>query len=81
MERKVLVISGGSSGIGLATATYFAERGFQVYDLSRRGGAPRDLPYSLRYSSADQSSAIGQITQEAGRIDVALIPASALPAA
>lgn len=73
MERKVLVISGGSSGIGLATATYFAEHGFQVYDLSRRGGAPAEICRHIAcdVSSADQvRSAIEQITQEAGRIDV-----------
>ncbi len=34
---KVLVISGGSSGIGKATASFFAERGWRVFELSRHG--------------------------------------------
>ena len=33
---KTLVISGGSSGIGKATAMLFAERGWRVFELSRR---------------------------------------------
>ena len=34
---KTLVISGGSSGIGKATASLFAERGWCVFELSRHG--------------------------------------------
>ena len=34
---KTLVITGGSSGIGKATASLFAERGWRVFELSRRG--------------------------------------------
>ena len=34
---KTIVISGGSSGIGLATASLFAERGWCVFELSRHG--------------------------------------------
>lgn len=33
---KVVVISGASSGIGLATAKFLSEKGFKVYGLSRR---------------------------------------------
>ena len=33
---RTLVISGGSSGIGKATASLFAERGWRVFELSRR---------------------------------------------
>ena len=32
-----LIISGGSSGIGKATASLFAERGWRVFELSRHG--------------------------------------------
>ena len=32
-KKPVLVISGGSSGIGQATALYFAQRGYSVYEL------------------------------------------------
>lgn len=34
---KTLVITGGSSGIGKATASLFAERGWRVFELSRHG--------------------------------------------
>ena len=34
---KTLVITGGSSGIGKATAELFAARGWQVFELSRSG--------------------------------------------
>lgn len=34
---KTLIITGGSSGIGLATADLFAEAGYCVYELSRHG--------------------------------------------
>ena len=34
---QTLVISGGSSGIGKATASLFAERGWRVFELSRHG--------------------------------------------
>jgi len=40
---RTLVISGGSSGIGKATASLFAERGWRVFELSRHGkDAPRE---------------------------------------
>ena len=34
---QTLIISGGSSGIGQATASLFAERGWRVFELSRHG--------------------------------------------
>ena len=34
---RTLVITGGSSGIGKATASLFAERGWCVFELSRHG--------------------------------------------
>ena len=34
--NRVVVITGGSSGIGLATARAFRARGDRVYELSRR---------------------------------------------
>lgn len=34
---KVVVITGGSSGIGRATAEYYVQSGYRVYELSRHG--------------------------------------------
>ena len=39
---QTLVISGGSSGIGKATASLFAERGWRVFELSRHGKDLKD---------------------------------------
>lgn len=36
---KTLIITGGSSGIGRATALLFSERGWKVYELSRHGAS------------------------------------------
>ena len=36
LMKKVVVISGASSGIGFETANFLAERGYVVYGLSRR---------------------------------------------
>ena len=39
--KKVCVITGGTSGIGLCTAQAMLEKGYTVYELSRRAeGAP-----------------------------------------
>lgn len=36
VDKKVVVITGASSGIGLSTAQLFAKNGYKVYGLSRR---------------------------------------------
>ena len=40
-NKQTVVITGGSSGIGLATAKLFADNGFSVFSLSR--SAPDDI--------------------------------------
>ena len=37
--NKTLVITGGSSGIGLAAAMLFVEKGWRVFELSRHGSS------------------------------------------
>ena len=71
--NKVVVITGGTSGIGLETAKALAAQGCTVYELSRRdrGAAP-----GIRHITADVTdekqvnAAVAQIVNEAGRIDV-----------
>ncbi|HHV41878.1 MAG TPA: SDR family NAD(P)-dependent oxidoreductase [Clostridiaceae bacterium] len=77
MDRKIMVISGGSSGIGLATALFFSERGFKVYDLSRHGGAPEEISHiPCDVSSEEQvQAAINQVLTEVGRINVCVVNA------
>ena len=36
MERKTVIVTGGSSGIGLATARQLVQDGWSVYEFSRR---------------------------------------------
>lgn len=71
---KIAVITGGSSGIGLATADRLAGQGYTVYELSRSGG---DRP-GIRHLSADVTDeaavqdALHAVIEQAGRIDLAV---------
>ncbi len=51
-NKQTVVITGGSSGIGLATAKLFADNGFSVFSLSR--SAPDDI--RITHISTDVSS-------------------------
>ncbi len=69
---KTLVITGGSSGIGEVTARLFAEKGYKVYELSRRGKDNGDI----RHVDCDVTDrdicckAIKTIMDECGKIDL-----------
>ena len=77
MEIKkvsVALISGGSSGIGAATARLLAEAGITVYAGSRRGTvekpAPRIIPIQLDVNDeASLQSAVERIVGEQGHLD------------
>lgn len=69
---RVAVVTGGSSGIGRSTACLFAENGYKVYELSRRGKGEQ----TVRHITADVSdyesvqAAFEQIYKAEGRLDV-----------
>lgn len=70
--EKVVIITGGTSGIGLETAKALAKAGCKVYELSRRE-AEFDFMRHIRcdVSSEEQvRAAVKQVLAEAGRIDV-----------
>mgnify|MGYP002623917305 CR=1 FL=1 len=74
-EIKVVLITGGSSGIGAATARILASKGMTVYAGSRRGTLPYDSlpglhPLRLDVNDAEATqSAVEQIIQKEGRLD------------
>lgn len=75
MERKVVLVTGGSSGIGLATCRYLQQKGCKVYGTSRKarhGELMHGIPM-LGLFLDDASSiraAFDWLIQKEGRIDV-----------
>lgn len=75
MSDKVVLVTGGSSGIGLATCKYLKQQGYTVYGSSRKfangelmDGVPM-LCLDLKDSSTIHS-AITYLIEKEGRIDV-----------
>ena len=65
-----LLITGASSGIGKAAAALFAERGYQVFDLSRRGTIPCDVS-----DEASVQHAVAEVMRRTDHIDVLILNA------
>ena len=69
---EIAVITGGTSGIGRATALCLREAGYTVYELSRRPEGVEGL-HHIRCDITDEDqvrSAVAEIMDRAGRIDV-----------
>lgn len=67
----VTIITGGSNGIGLATAQLFAEKGHVVYDFSRHGTTNdgcKHIDCDVT-NPADVQRAVGEVVRQEGRID------------
>jgi len=85
LEGKVALVTGGSSGIGLATAKQFIEEGAFVYITGRRQaeldaaatslGAQAKAVRADASKLADLDSLYTQIKQEKGRLDVLFVNA------
>lgn len=75
MEKvKVALVTGGSSGIGAATARILASAGIKVYAASRRGTvqdeSPLIVPVSLDINdSAGVVAVVDDIVEKEGRLD------------
>ena len=65
-----LLITGASSGIGKAAAALFAERGYQVFDLSRRGTISCDVT-----DEASVQRAVAEVMRRTDHIDVLILNA------
>ena len=71
--KKVIVITGGTSGIGRETAKALAQQGCAVYELSRRGAGADPRIRHLRADVTDEAqcrAAVDEIVRREGRIDV-----------
>ena len=89
LKDKVAVITGGNSGIGLATAKRFAAEGAKVIITGRRKQAVDEAAASIGSGAAgivadaanldDTDRMIEHIRQEHGRIDVLMINAGVAP--
>ena len=73
-QRKIVLLSGGSSGIGAAACVLLAGKGMKVYALSRRGTAPEHpLITTLKADINDEAmvrEAVGKVISLEGRIDI-----------
>lgn len=77
MEVKVVLLTGGSSGIGAATAHLLASSGMTVYAGSRRGtidyAQQGIIPLVLDVNDAEGiQAAVERITREQGRLDAVI---------
>lgn len=72
MSERVVLLTGGSSGIGLHTALALTEKGCRVYELSRRDGSRPEI-HHLRCDITDEAAvqtAVREILDREGRIDI-----------
>ena len=71
--NRVIVITGGTSGIGLEAAKALAKRGCTVYELSRRESGVDPRVHHLRADVTDEAqcqAAVDEVIKREGRIDV-----------
>ena len=69
-----LIISGGSSGIGKATASFFNERGWRVFELSRHGHSADGIIHVDCNVCSEEScrTAVAQVLTQTDTIDVVI---------
>ncbi len=75
---QTLVISGGSSGIGKATASLFAERGWRVFELSRHGAKESNVEGKVIHVTCDVCDeascrkAMEEVLKQTDHVDVVI---------
>lgn len=70
--KKVVVMTGGSSGIGLLTAAALRDAGYRVYEISRRPSEIPDVQHISGDVTSEESvrSAVAAVMEAEGRIDI-----------
>ncbi len=70
--KRVAIVTGGTSGIGLCTAKALTAAGYAVYTFSRRGTGPSGMTH-LCVDVADETAvqaAVERVAAEAGQLDL-----------
>lgn len=70
---KVAIVTGGSSGIGLACCEKFLQNGYKVYEFSRKNGSDNKDIIHIKADVTDENSmedAVKTVFDREGRIDV-----------
>lgn len=73
-EKKVVLVTGASSGIGRSCAEFLAGRGYRVYGASRRAlevPLVETLAMDVR-DAVSVEAAVAQVTAREGRIDIVI---------
>ena len=67
MSKKVAIVTGGTSGIGRATALALQERGYTVYELSRRAEGMPDIRHIVADITKEETlqAAVEQVLETA----------------
>lgn len=70
--KRVCILTGGSSGIGLATAELLAKEGFTVYELSRSGKDAANIVHLTAdvTDAAQVRDAVSKVLAAEGQIDL-----------
>ncbi len=73
--NQVVIVTGGSSGIGLSAAKLFRARGCRVYEFSRRDVTHPDGVVHICADVADEAAvaqAVARVEEKEGRVDILL---------
>ena len=72
MDKKIAVLTGGTSGIGMQTALALKSAGYTVYELSRRAQGVEGLNHLVAdvTDEAAVKKAVDEIVAREGKIDV-----------
>ena len=73
--QKVVLITGASSGLGLATALHLSEKGFNVFGTSRDPNKNKDkLPFDLlqlEITNRDSiNKCVNEVIKRSNKIDI-----------